>query len=95
MASAPSAPDSHWLICAQVIASDGEATDGDIAAALRPLRDLPAWVVVRLCTDDDRVVQYWNEIDEDLELDMDVLDRVEIKFQAPTPSTRRSRQLTG
>ena len=47
---------THWLICAQVIASDGEATDGDIAAALRPLRDLPAWVVVRLCTDDDRVV---------------------------------------
>jgi len=57
-----------------VIASDGEATDGDIAAALRPLRDLPAWVVIRLCTDDDRVVQYWNQIDEDLELDMDVLD---------------------
>ena len=60
-----------------VIASDGEATDGDIAAALRPLRDLPAWVVVRLCTDDDKVVQYWNEIDEDLELDMDVLDDLE------------------
>mmetsp|Transcript_13003 Transcript_13003/g.40092 ORF Transcript_13003/g.40092 Transcript_13003/m.40092 type:complete len:376 (+) Transcript_13003:432-1559(+) len=57
-----------------VIASDGEATDGDIAAALRPLRDLPAWVVIRLCTDEDRVVQYWNQIDEDLELDMDVLD---------------------
>ena len=55
-----------------VIASDGEATDGDIAAALRPLRDLPAWVVIRLCTDEDRVVQYWNQIDEDLELDMDV-----------------------
>ena len=65
------------MICPQVIASDGEATDGDIAAALRPLRDLPAWVVVRLCTDDDRVVQYWNEIDEDLELDMDVLDDLE------------------
>ena len=57
-----------------VIASDGEASDGDLAAALRPLRDLPAWVVVRLCTDDDRVVEYWNSVDEDLELDMDVLD---------------------
>ena len=57
-----------------VIASDGEASDGDIAQALRPLRDLPVWVVIRLCTDDDRVVQYWNDIDEELELDMDVLD---------------------
>mmetsp|Transcript_12762 Transcript_12762/g.37994 ORF Transcript_12762/g.37994 Transcript_12762/m.37994 type:complete len:420 (-) Transcript_12762:41-1300(-) len=57
-----------------VIASDGEATDGDLKAALRPLHDLPVWVVIRLCTDDDRIVQYWNEIDEELELDMDVLD---------------------
>ena len=57
-----------------VIASDGAAMDGDVHAALRPLKSLPAWVVVRLCTDDDAVVQYWNRVDEDLELDMDVLD---------------------
>ena len=57
-----------------IIASDGEASDGDIGAALKPLRNLPVWVVIRLCTDDDDVVQYWNEIDEELELDMDVLD---------------------
>ena len=57
-----------------VIASDGAASDGDVHAALRPLKSLPAWVVVRLCTDDDAVVQYWNAVDEDLELDMDVLD---------------------
>lgn len=57
-----------------VIASDGVATDGDIATAMKPLQNLPAWVVVRLCTDNDEVVQYWNQVDEDLELDMDVLD---------------------
>jgi len=50
-----------------VIASDGEASDGDVAAALRPLTTMPVWVVVRLCTDNDDVVQYWNSIDEDLE----------------------------
>ena len=38
-----------------VIASDGAATDGDIAAAMKPLQTLPVWVVVRLCTDDDQV----------------------------------------
>lgn len=59
---------------AVIVASDGCATDGDVEAVMRPLRDLPAWVVVRLCTDDDQVVSYWNQIDEELELDMDVLD---------------------
>jgi len=57
-----------------VICSDGAATDGDVAQALRPLRELPVWVVVRLCTDDDKVLDYWNNVDEELELDMDVLD---------------------
>lgn len=57
-----------------VIASDGAATDGDVAAAMRPLQRLPVWVVVRLCTDDENVVSYWNSVDEDLEIDMDVLD---------------------
>merc|ERR1719502_728917 len=69
-------------LCAQgqrvvvVIASDGAATDGDVAAAMRPLQRLPVWVVVRLCTDDERVVSYWNNIDDNLEIDMDVLDDV-------------------
>lgn len=57
-----------------VIASDGMSTDGDVAEAMRPLQALPVWVVVRLCTDDDQVVQYWNKVDEELELDLDVLD---------------------
>ncbi len=57
-----------------VILTDGESSDGDIANAMRPLKDLPAWVVVRLCTDEDNIVDYWNNVDEVLELDMDVLD---------------------
>ena len=41
---------------------------------MRPLKDLPVWVVVRLCTNDDKIVDYWNRVDEELELSMDVLD---------------------
>ena len=59
---------------ALIIFTDGEATDGDILAALRPLHDLPVWVVIRLCTDEESVVKYWNHVDSELGLKMDVLD---------------------
>ena len=35
---------------ALVIATDGESSDGDVVAALRPLASLPVFVSVRLCT---------------------------------------------
>ncbi len=57
-----------------IIATDGESSDGDVAEALKPLKDLPAWVVVRLCTDEDKVANYWCTIDNILELNVDVLD---------------------
>merc|ERR1719409_266053 len=57
-----------------VVACDGKSTDGDMAKAMATLKTLPVWVVVRLCTDEEAVVEYWNNVDEELELDMDVLD---------------------
>jgi hypothetical protein len=51
---------------AVIIITDGESSDGDVAAALRPLQNLPVWVVIRLCTDEDNVVDYWNNIDNQL-----------------------------
>mmetsp|Transcript_4758 Transcript_4758/g.4898 ORF Transcript_4758/g.4898 Transcript_4758/m.4898 type:complete len:304 (+) Transcript_4758:111-1022(+) len=60
-----------------VIATDGESSDGDVAAAMAPLKSLPAWVTIRLCTGEDRVCEYWNNIDSELELEMDVLDDLE------------------
>jgi hypothetical protein len=57
-----------------IIATDGESSDGDVAQAMQPLQQLPVWVVIRLCTDSERIVKYWNEIDDQLELDIDVID---------------------
>jgi hypothetical protein len=57
-----------------IIATDGEATDGNVAEALKPLEQLPVIVILRLCTSDEKVVSYWDDIDKQLELEMDVLD---------------------
>lgn len=43
-------------------------------SALKRLEGLPVWLVIRLCTDDDEVVEFYNQLDEKLELSMDVLD---------------------
>lgn len=57
-----------------ILCTDGESSDGDVVRAMVPLQNLPVWVVVRLCTDDERVCHYWNNIDKQLEVEMDVLD---------------------
>ncbi len=57
-----------------VIATDGEASDGDLTAALRPLKNLPVWVFVRFCTSEHNIVRYWNDIDKVVELNLDIID---------------------
>jgi len=67
-----------------VIATDGSPSDengytsslvkSQFLDALRSLEGLPVWIVIRLCTDEDDVVDFYNNIDEELELSIDVLD---------------------
>lgn len=67
-----------------ILATDGLPTDergyGGAAIqqqflnALRNLEGLPVWLVIRLCTDEDKVVDFYNDLDNQLELSMDVLD---------------------
>jgi hypothetical protein len=63
-----------------VLATDGMPTDergisndsvkNQFVNTLRSLEGLPVWLVIRLCTDDDTVVQYYNSLDDQLELSM-------------------------
>lgn len=67
-----------------VLATDGVPTnasgytgwkaDEDFEQALQRLQALPVWIVVRLCTNDDRVVRYYQQLDDRLEWNLEVLD---------------------
>ena len=52
----------------------GELYQNEFVDSLRLLEGLPVWVVIRLCTDDEGVVDFYNRLDEILELSIDVLD---------------------
>ena len=59
---------------AVAILTDGEASDGNIEEHMKPLCNLPCMVVVRLCTDQKEVIEYWDSLIGKLELYMDVID---------------------
>jgi hypothetical protein len=69
---------------ALVIATDGLPTNdygiasrdanNEFTSALRTLEGLPVWIVIRLCTDEDQIVDFYNSIDSQLELSVEVLD---------------------
>jgi len=67
-----------------IIATDGLPTDeqgfqtkeirGEFIEALRSLEGLPIWLVIKLCTDEEDVVKFYNGLDDELELSLEVLD---------------------
>jgi len=72
---------------AVILATDGLPTDDygmtgakerrEFIEAVKTLEGLPIWIVIRLCTDDDEVVNFYNDIDSQLELSIEVLDDFE------------------
>lgn len=67
-----------------IIATDGLPTDSDgdngihahenFINALRKLEGLPIWILIRLCTNDENVAAFYNNLDKQLELSIEVLD---------------------
>lgn len=67
-----------------VVATDGLPSDdyGNSSDAvnklfvdsIRRLQTLPVWIVIRLCTNDDSVVDFYNNLESDLESPLEVID---------------------
>jgi len=70
-----------------VLATDGLPISGkhssteedmqEFVRAMRSLEGLPIWVVIRLCTDEQDVVDFYGNLDGQLNLSLDVLDDFE------------------
>ena len=78
---APALMMKNQRVCV-VIATDGTPTDNGFQEALGRLQALPVWVVVRLCTDEDSVIDYYNDLDAAMEAPM------EEAFQISCPIAR-------
>jgi hypothetical protein len=61
-------------IASLIIMTDGESTDGCIIDALKPLVGLPVQIIIRMCTDEIEITEYWHHINAQLDLEILVLD---------------------
>jgi hypothetical protein len=59
-----------------IIMTDCDSSDGDIIDVLKPLEGLPLQIIIRMCSDEREITEYWQHINAQLDLDIYVLGEV-------------------
>lgn len=67
------------ILCTDGLPSDpsGQTNEGTWAAFIQSLlclQSLPAWIVIRLCTDEKEVVDFYNAMDRTVKMPLEVID---------------------
>lgn len=57
-----------------VLYTDGESSDGDITQIIKRIQEYNTSITIRLCTNDSNVVTYWENIDKQLEVKLDIIE---------------------
>lgn len=59
-----------------LIMTDCESSDGNIIDVLKLLEGLPLQIIIRICSDEREITEYWQNINAQLDLDISVLGQV-------------------
>ena len=60
-----------------IILTDGESSDGDVVAALKHLEGMPVQITIRVSSDESSVIEYWNNVNTAIDINVLVLDELE------------------
>ena len=63
-------------IAVLIIITGCESTDGNIAGILKGLEGLPIRIVIRVCSEENQIIDYWHSISAQLDLDVDIISHV-------------------
>lgn len=67
-----------------IIMTDCESSDGDIVDVLKPLEGLPLQIIIRICSHEKEIIEHWQHINAQLDLEIYVLQNIKAEADIVT-----------
>lgn len=64
-------------IAVLIIMTDGKASDGCTIDAMKPLEGMPVQMIIRVCSTDRDIIEYWDNVNAELDIDVLLLNDLE------------------